>query len=515
MNALGRRTVIAGAALALGLSACITTVAGPGDRRPDPADPLIRERQQLIEAHQRAARAGPPPPIMAPPPASGIISIPIDLDQVIRLDKEGQTRSVAEPAPGGTDTAARGASGIVPPLPPPCPTSLGFAGPTVPMKTYSLVKVFPGLQWHICLTDMARKGLWIGPVELRRGSSGPWMQVLAQAGLAEIFVPYHVEPLARWYDLNGPQRLLSPITAEDLGPDGYPITLTNESFPTVAAEVRTRGVGWMCKGTTYQTTRRSEELALWAVTDAGNYDNIVEYAFRDDGAITFRLGNSGYNSPPRPAEPHTHNALWYIDMDLNGNWYDSASMLTHHEAASPTPLDAQDVATPFQVEGARKWDPEHLGSLLIEDKAVNRFGQHLGYEFSPLQNALTRHYGGIEKWTLNDIYITRWRMQDLLWANPYVGPTLPEIYATLAVPDEYLLPALDKQAAVQTDLVAWIKTATHHHPTDEDRTVFNFFNTGTAWGVTGTHWSGFKIEPHNIFDFNPQGAPLRCDPPSP
>ena len=43
--------------------------------------------------------------------------------------------------------------------------------------------------------------------------------------------------------------------------------------------------------------------------------------------MTFRMGNTGMNWPDHPVEPHTHNALWRVDMDLNGWPSDTATWL--------------------------------------------------------------------------------------------------------------------------------------------------------------------------------------------
>jgi hypothetical protein len=54
----------------------------------------------------------------------------------------------------------------------------------------------------------------------------------------------------------------------------------------------------------------------------------------------------------------------------------------------------------------------------------------------------------------------------------------------------------------------WIKTSVHHHPNAED--LGTNAGSGIYPGVTLTHWSGFKIEPHNLFRANPLGEPVRC-----
>jgi Cu2+-containing amine oxidase len=244
-------------------------------------------------------------------------------------------------------------------------------------------------------------------------------------------------------------------------------------------------------------TRRAQEFVVWGLIDGGNYDNIVEYAFRDDGGMTFRMGNTGYNWPANPIEAHTHNALWRIDIDLNGAPHNSAYWLRHVE---PYSLQAQDFKVAFNVEGARQWNAAQFTSLLIEDSATNVFGNRLGYEFTAVQTGTSRHYGYKEAWTRNDVYVTVYRDAELVWADS----NSPWFY-----PDDYLLTHLNGESVVNKDLVVWIKTSAHHHPTDEDRSVNDLASGGTT-GVTLTHWSGVNIEPHNLFNTNPLGGPVRC-----
>lgn len=469
---------------------------------------LFAEQQRRIEAHQRAARAKPAPSRRASLPP-GTVQIPIDMRRPNPLAKP-KTAAVAAPSPSrdrAAATAARARLAAVAPQPPPCPNQLPYPGPLPPMKTASILQIFPEIRWHICVTDMGPKGLWVGPVELLRDPSDGWRPILYQAGLAELFVPYHNNPAARYYDMGGPStRALSPILPQDTTPNGAPLWLSNESQPTVAVEIRDRGIAWLCKGDT-QTRRRARELVIWGVSDAGNYDNIIEFTFRDDGAISFRTGNTGYNSPTNLAsmvEPHSHDSLWYVDMDLNGYPNDSASMLEHYEpytTGTGDPRLALDQPDPIAVEGSRWFKPYvQIHTLLVEDIATQFLGfQHWGYEFVPTQNVPLRHFGWQEHWTDDDIYVTRYRYADTLWASPI---------ANHQVPDLYLFPALNFESTVNEDLVLWIKTAAHHGPTTEDLAAATLF--GGRGGVTLTHWSGFRIEPHNLFPMNPLGEPEAC-----
>ncbi|HEX6374981.1 MAG TPA: hypothetical protein VFZ91_04605 [Allosphingosinicella sp.] len=456
--------------------------AGP----PAADDPRLLRHRRMVEEGGRASRSGPPAPPPLPNPAAGIVQLPVDTRRPLPAAR-GKGAGPKEEAPAAAPSRIAAAA-APPPLCPPA------------SKTAGLLKVFPEVSWHVCVRDVGLKGLWIGPVRMRRTAGGPWMTIFYEAGLAEIFVPYH-QINFRPYDLQW-TFALSRVYPQDAGVGGQLVQLTNEAFPTVVAEVRERGIGWLCKGgpvgAPTNLARRGQDFVVWGVIDGGNYDNIVEYGFRDDGTITFRMGNTGVNSPGDPVEPHTHNALWRVDMDLNGAGADTATWLTRGEPGTSVPLVyAQDERTPLGVEGGRRWDAGEFTSLLIEDGAANGFGHKLGYVYSPVQDGLARHFGYKELWTQQDIYVTRYHPGELGWMTQW------------QYPDDNLLTYLSGQSVAGQDLVVWLKTSGHHHPTDEDRAHADLANN-THNGITLAHWSGFKIEPYNLFNANPLGGPQSC-----
>jgi primary-amine oxidase len=519
-------------------------VAMPGLGKPGNLPPPDGNLRLLTQQGEQASRAIPP---SAPPksaPSNGIIQFPARVVTIpAPAGPGGGGISPGEKAPAGP-----GGGGVSPGekgyfLPanatPPCPYSeavqwVNYASLSdyqsnknpIPVldKTIGLEKTFPnGVTWHVCVTDTGMKGMGLSRVYLKRTPTSPWMWVLYQAGLADIFVPYDQSTTFRPYDMRW-THMLDQVFNNLAGINGTLITLSNEKVPTVVAEVRERGVGWLCIGKTEEAWR-GQEFVVWGVSDGGNYKNIVEYSFRDDGGMTFRLGNTGYNNPAMPTQAHTHNGLWRVDMDLNGAANNRAIWFQHAEPdpdSSPF-LQSSNDELPFNggVEGARRWDaspippappgllPQYT-SLLIQDAATNAFGNNLGYEFTPLQAGTSRHYGtafGTEVWTQNDVYVTVYHPNELDW-------TITDYPAShWKSPDNYLLTSINGESVYpRNDLVVWIDASKVHDPTDEDRSVNDLSGGGTT-GVTLVHWSGFNIEPHNLFDINPLGGPVQCDAP--
>jgi hypothetical protein len=249
-NRENRRLLVAGLWM---LFACAIAEAA-NEAPPGPITNLEAQHQRLVREGEQASRAAPPAPLPSPSPNNGVLPIPLE--------------TVLSSAPS-SKTGTQGNNGSS--------QSLGINALSAGAKTACLMKSFPEVAWQVCVTDMGLKGLWIGPVNLRRTPTAPWMRVVFQAGLAEIFVPYH-QTNFRPYDLRW-TTALNQVTSADAGSTGTLITLSNETIPTVVAEVRDRGVGWLCKQNT-SITRRAEEFLVWGVIDGGNYDNIIQYGFR-------------------------------------------------------------------------------------------------------------------------------------------------------------------------------------------------------------------------------------------
>ncbi len=369
-------------------------------------------------------------------------------------------------------------------------------------------KSFSQVSWIFCVTDMGKKSLWVGPVFIQRSPTDAWHKLVALAGMADIFVPYDNANF-RPYDLQWITRL-NTVGASEAGPNGSVITLSNETTPTVVIENRDAGISLLCHQNP-NIVKRSQEIVVWGVADGGNYDNIIEYGFRDDGVMTFRLGNTGYADPSNQRGRHTHNGLWRVDIDVNGSANDSAFLQSHIE----TQGSAADLSAAISYESSFQFNAQNFTSLLVTDAAFNANGNRLGYEFVPRYTGNSRHYEPNELWTQNDIHVSKYRQNELGWvADP--GTTVQTIPESIlgtgwADPDHYLLTQLSPPEYIaSSDLVVWVKTSFRHNPTDEENKVISPPN---SIGVTSTHWSGFDLMPHNFFDSNPLSPNMTCNHP--
>lgn len=324
-------------------------------------------------------------------------------------------------------------------------------------------------RWRICWTNTSGYGLVITSAHFRKTPTSPWMRLFWDARISEIFVPYHTGS-PRYADLSM----------------GFPLgTLTSNDCPTAAGgtllgvpsvtckEVRQRGLAWKTSSRVY----RGEELVLWGAIMAANYIYIMEWTFRDDGVVMGRFGATGSNLPgPYATTAHMHNAMWRLDVDLNGFSGDEVHVGTHSEPAGGTTATDTDPVVP--KESGFKWEDEAFGTLQIHDAWLkNSRGSPTSYHLIPIRSGSARHK---EDWTQQDF-----------WVTYYDGSQMrPENLTS------YISPA---QSVSPGDIVVWYWGSLHHLIRDEDGSVVN----GWWDGVAQVMWTGFMLKPHNLFDKPP------------
>ena len=325
--------------------------------------------------------------------------------------------------------------------------------------------------WKVRFGHAPSKGLFISGAWFQRAPGAPWMRILWDARVADIFVPYH-DNSYRFWDLTTFNFDLLPVIDSDLGCCGH------KADDKVVQEVRDRGILWKDHDT---ASMRATELVLWGTLRAGNYDYLMQYGFRDDGSIGFRLGSTAHNLPGSESVAHMHNALWRVDIDLDGFPHDSA--LLHQHSEPPGSLTAVDSLVPFNggKEGFADWDPLQFTELEVQDTvSKNSHGENIAYDLMPMREGSARHYGADETALLHDFWVTRYRPTELFYAQL---PTYVQNHE----------PVLD------TDVVIWYASSAHHMPRREDGEAVG----GGFHGVALAMWSGFDLRPRNLFDRTP------------
>lgn len=321
--------------------------------------------------------------------------------------------------------------------------------------------------WKVRFAHATSKGLYISGAWFRRGPGKPWMKVLAELRLAELFVPYHPgEP--RFYDMSGYSFDLIDMTPADVGCCGEILDRV------VAKEVRSRGVVWKDETNVYM----GHELVLWAAMDAANYNYLMEYRFRDDGSISFGFGATARNLTGEEWTPHMHLGLWRVDLDLNGPENERVSLVRHLESTSaPSAVDEIELFAGGR-EGSADWVPEEFTHLRIETTdLVNGRGNPVSYDLVAERFGNARHE---ESFSHADFWVSRYHAGE----DRYT--LLPSYVAGREV--------IDGQ-----DVVVWTTTPIHHLPRDEDGIIVDDRLRGAALLM----WSHATLRPRNLFDRTP------------
>jgi primary-amine oxidase len=349
----------------------------------------------------------------------------------------------------------------------PCPVFSPSTGQAGMVQQTFPTSPSPGGQqtgWRVSFGHATGKGLYITGAWFRTTPNAPWMRILWDARLADIFVPYEAGS-PRYYDLTNFSFPLVPATAADAGPCGRIID------GRVVHEVSSYGLMWKDD----QAVRHGQELVLWATLDSANYNYIMRYSFRDDGTITLRLGATSRNLPGMETMGHMHNALWRIDMDLNGAGGDTPYTYQHNESINAN--TATDTFTLFNRgrEGSLDVNPTRFTELVVRDTATSTPGTPISYEFRPVRGGAPRHREGFAH---HDFWVTRYHGNEMLYQLPQ---------------------HVNGESVSNSDIVVWHITGLRHDPRNED----GFFQGGVWRGVALVMWGGIDLRPRNLFTRTP------------
>ena len=329
-----------------------------------------------------------------------------------------------------------------------------------------------GSAWDLTVNAMEGFGLVITGASFQKSENSHFIYVLFDGRLGEIFVPYH----------DGKNRF----------PDiqlGFPcLTLKKEDFPgrqiigdskKICKDVRDY-LAWMNgEGKNPPLVRYGQEVVYFSVLGAANYQYIMEWTFRDDGAVLVRAGSTGPKLPlsngGRSKLGHMHNFTWRLDIDLNGARGDSAYLTSHNEDLTVSRSTATDGKDLIEVEGGLVWNDQNFNTLLIQDSTLkngNNPPRATSYELVPLRNGTARH---TEAFLKKDFWVTRYNPSQEFFAD-----NLPDYVR-------------GKQPTVNQDLVIWYTGSEHHE--NNSRAEDN--------DTVPVLWTGFELVPNNLFNRTP------------
>lgn len=318
------------------------------------------------------------------------------------------------------------------------------------------------------------------------GRTAPWVQVLADAHPSELYVPYYFRN-TRFFDLRDAGEYVQ-LDPKEGGPRGH--TLGKDQM--VMAELRDRGVAYK-NGT---STRRAEELVLWANFNAGNYTYLIEFAFMDDGTIAFRHAPTGYNLPSDPHASHMHNCCWRIGVHLGLENQKAVNTAAVAKWPGNTPnapnaaLETQNFGVdPIKGEGYRDWVPNEFTKIRVTNPNVvlndpkGKNARPISYDLVPMVYGIARHPRADETFSKHDFWITR--ADSAIKQYVYLG--------------DYFA----KGQARQLDgspLVLWHMSSALHVPRSEDGVLKgSSIENGQALAT----WTVVELRPRHLFAATP------------
>jgi primary-amine oxidase len=332
--------------------------------------------------------------------------------------------------------------------------------------------------WKVRWMTKTGNGLYIQEAWYKKSPKDDWLQVLGDARVAEIFVPYQVgDP--RFWDVSY-NFSLCQATKDFAGPHGVLLGVPGAKFPTVVKEIRDRGPAWQ----DLKTLRRGQEMVLWASLNAANYRYIMEYGFHDDGSVTFRLGSTGVHYKGRERVSHMHNCLWRVDINVGTPDNNSVYVMEHEEPANGSKSKARTIHSEFNggKEGFLDWDANKFTMLRFKNtQLTNARGEKICYDLMSMRMGNSRHFGGAnEECTQHDIWVTKKRDGEMKYTQ------LPQYVKK-------------GESVMDTDVVLWHSTPAYHMPRSED----GVFMGQTMQGAIPVMWSGFCLKPHHVHDTTP------------
>jgi primary-amine oxidase len=348
-----------------------------------------------------------------------------------------------------------------------------------PKPTNEIIQAFPAndamrTAWKVHYSTAAGFGLIIDGAWFKKAPKEPWFQVLGDARLSEMFVPYH-SGSPRFWDVSYNFSLIE-VGKDEAGPFGRVLG----DPPTVVQELRDRGIAWV-DGT--KGSRRGQTMVLWGCLNAANYRYLIEYGFLDDGTITFRVGSTGRNYGSREFEGHMHNGLWRVDVNVGGP-ANSVYVMEHIEPDGFEGGKARTDHRPFNQgrEGFEDWDARKFTMLTVQNGQKNAASKPVAYDVMTPRMGVARHYGPDEEaCTQHDFWVTRNRPGEIYYQK---APKYAE----------------KGESILNTDVVIWLSTAGHHEPRSEDGEMKE--KTGFV-GATPVMWCGFELRPRNLWDKSP------------
>lgn len=327
-------------------------------------------------------------------------------------------------------------------------------------------------------------------------------QVLRNAALAEIFVPYHPgQPRPEDSRDGMGHNLAELIPGQDCLP-GTSCQMLNargrpEGKRVVGIHEEPTGLMYLGeRGRAY-----GKKLVVWCASRLGGYTYFIRWSFRNDGMMMPEVGLTGKLEHAKPGEPppgqgslverglggrtvhaptHVHNFYYRLDFDIDGPEHDTVEEMTHRQDVPGRSLSSRDAWVPVTKEEGRSLDAAAFRSWRVVDQfSTNALGHRRSFELVPGGNGQFRGAES-EPFTQADLFVTRYNAREF-----------PFTAADPRALKDSLHTYLNGESVDKENVVVWYKMNVHHVPRTED------------WPAMPVEWMGFRIVPRDFLDTSP------------
>ena len=396
--------------------------------------------------------------------------------------------------------------------------------------------------WRFRLRVDKRPGIVLSNIDVRDGRR--WRPVLYQAHLSEVFVPY-MDPSPGWYfrtymdsgeygfglflspltpgvDCPGHATFLPALVNDDRG---GPLEISDAIclFERYIGDPAWRHFEVFAQGETTSVPaegRPDTELVVRTASVVGNYDYLVDYRFRQNGAMSIDIGSTGQDAvkgvastsmadatapadtahgvlvaPNLVAPFHDHYFNFRLDFDIDGPVNHPAVLeVVAGEPAPNSPRRSfwtiERSMPASELEARYKLSAMAPKYFLVANRAERtELGHHPAYMIRHGSVAYGPFDFAADPPMKRNAYI-----EHAVWntvhdpAQRYAGGEFP----MQSDGSDTLAQWVEADRPLQgADVVTWFTAGFHHLPRAED------------WPVMSTDWKTIHIVPYNFFTRNP------------